>query len=246
MTTRLNPQTSSALKHYVYLYIDPFSGLPFYIGKGYGARMLVHASGHGNPATSARIKAIRDRGREPSIDILAHGFEDHETACKVEAAAIDLFERGALTNLVRGRGTVAFGRRTLQELDALYGARPVEIIHPSILIRINQRYDPKMSDLALYEYTRGVWKASGPRRDAARYAFAVFQGVVREVYEIGSWHPAGSTRYQTRDRDDVDAPGRFEFKGKVAGEMIRQRYKWRLVRAYLTEKSQNPICYAGC
>lgn len=243
MSRNLNPQTASALKHYVYIYIDPFTGQPFYIGKGFGSRVLIHASGHGNPETSARIDAIRAKGKEPAIDILAHGFEDNETACKVEAAAIDLFARGALTNLVRGRGTVAFGRRPLQELDALYGARPVEIVHPSILIRINQRYRPDMSDLELYESTRGVWKTSGPRRDGAHLAFAVFQGVVREVYEIASWHPAGSTRYTTRD--GVDAPGRFEFKGRVAGEEIRRRYKWRLVRSYLAEKSQNPICFAG-
>lgn len=244
MGARLNPQTASALKHYVYVYIDPFTGQPFYIGKGLGSRVLAHASGHGNPDTSARIAAIRAKGKEPSIDILAHGFDDHETACKVEAAAIDLFARGVLTNAVRGRGTVEFGRRPLQELDALYGAKPVEIVHPSILIRINRRYRPDMSDLELYESTRGVWKASGSRRDAARLAFAVFQGVVREVYEIASWHPAGTTPYKTRD--DVGAPGRFEFKGKVAEEALRRRYKWRLVRLYLTEKSQNPICYAGC
>lgn len=244
MPLRLNPQTTAALRHYVYIYIDPFTGAPFYIGKGHGPRMLAHVSGHGNKATSARIDEIRRKGKEPRIDILAHGFDDHDTACKVEAAAIDLLARDTLTNLVRGRGTVEFGRRSLQELDALYGARPVDIVHPTMLIRINKRYRPEMSDLELYESTRGVWKASGPRRDAARLAFAVFQGVVREVYEIASWHAAGTTAYRTRD--DVDAPGRFEFKGQVADEKIRRQYKWRLVKKYLTEKAQNPICYAGC
>lgn len=239
---RLTPETAAALKHYVYVYVDPRTDTPFYIGKGYGTRALAHISGHGNARTAERIEEIRGSRQEPRIDILVHGIEDHETACKVEAAAIDLVVMGSLTNAVRGQGTVKFGRRRLQELDALYGAKPVEIVHPTILIRINRRYRPGMTDQELYESTRGIWKL-GPRRETAKLAFAVFQGVVREVYEIRSWHQAGTTAYETRE--DVDDDERVEFVGKVAGEEIRKRYLWRDVRMYLKEKSQNPVCYAG-
>jgi len=241
---RLAPETAAALKHYVYVYVDPRTDAPFYIGKGHGTRVLAHVSGHGNARTTARIEEIRSGRQEPRIDILVHGIEDHETACKVEAAAIDLLAAGSLTNTIRGRGTVEFGRRRLQELDALYGARPVEIVHPSILIRINQRYRPGMSEQELYESTRGVWRL-GPRRETARLALAVFQGVVREVYEIGSWHHAGTTAYETRGREEVDDDRRVEFVGEVASPEIRKRYLWRDVRKYLKEKSQNPVCYAG-
>jgi hypothetical protein len=54
-----------------------------------------------------------------------------------------------------------------------------------------------MSDVALYEATRGVWKI-GPRRAKARYALAVYQGVVQEVYEILNWDPAWTSPYSNR------------------------------------------------
>lgn len=241
---RLSPKTVGELKHYVYVYADPVTSEPFYIGKGFGTRALAHVSGQGNPATSARIEEIRRGGNEPRIDILVHGIEDDYTALKVEAAAIDLFKPGVLTNAVRGRDTVRFGRRSLRELDLLYGAKPVDIVHPSILIRINQKFKFDMPEQALYEATRGIWKLNGPRRARTRLAFAVYQGIVREVYEISQWHPAGTTDYETRD--DVDDPDRFEFTGGVAPPEIRRRYLWGDVRAYLKEKSQNPVCYAGC
>jgi hypothetical protein len=44
------------------------------------------------------------------------------------------------------------------------------------------------------------------RARKAKYALAVFDGVVREVYAIESWQPAGSARYSTRS--GLAVPGR--------------------------------------
>ena len=77
-----------------------------------------------------------------------------------------------------------------------------------------------MSERELYEATRGIWKVGG-RRTAARYAFAIFDAVVREVYEINAWNPAGSTRYQTRSNEEVTKPGRWEFVGSRAPQKVR-------------------------
>jgi hypothetical protein len=44
---------------------------------------------------------------------------------------------------------------------------PVEIEEPAILFKIPQLFQHGMSDLALYEATRGYWKV-GPRREGAR------------------------------------------------------------------------------
>ena len=49
-----------------------------------------------------------------------------------------------------------------------------------------------MNETELYDATRGIWKV-GEERVKAKYAFAVFEGVIREVYEISQWLHAGST-----------------------------------------------------
>jgi len=101
-----------------------------------------------------------------------------------------------------------------------------------------------MSDLALYEATKGVWRI-GPRRDRARYALAVVQGTVVEVYRIHHWQPALATPYSTRLLDPQLASGRWEFVGAVADGEVRDRYVGRSVASYFTRGSQNPITYVN-
>lgn len=96
----------------------------------------------------------------------------------------------------------------------------------------------------LYEATRGVWKL-GRRREGGKYAFAVFEGVVREVYAIDGWHPAGTLEYETRD-EDLAVEGRREFEGGLAIGTVRARYVGRSVAAYLPKGSQNPVKYVNC
>ena len=92
--------------------------------------------------------------------------------------------------------------------------REVTVAEPAILIRIAQLYEPGMSPDQLYEATRGVWKI-GERRESVRYALAISQGIVREVYEIHCWHPAASTNYTTRPIRSVNVKGRWEFTGAL-------------------------------
>jgi hypothetical protein len=51
-----------------------------------------------------------------------------------------------------------------------------------------------MTTLELYEATRGIWVVNPPRNKAT-YAMGVYQGIVREVYQIEQWHPAGTLVY---------------------------------------------------
>ena len=126
-----------------------------------------------------------------------------------------------------------------------YGdARPVTIRHPVILIRVDQLYQHGMSALALYEITRGIWLLSPDRAAGAKFAFAVFEGVVREVYEIRKWHPAGSTKYKTRS--GLRIKGRWEFTGKVATDAIRRHYVDHAVTSYFPRGSRAPFRYVGC
>ncbi|HJQ31877.1 MAG TPA: DUF433 domain-containing protein [Pyrinomonadaceae bacterium] len=123
-------------------------------------------------------------------------------------------------------------------------AQPVHITHPVILIRINRQFRPGMSAEELYDSTRGVWRVS-QRRERAKYAFAVFRGVVCEVYEIDAWHPAGSTVYKTGRQEDMNVPGRWEFTGRRAGEFIRSQYVGKSVKAYLPWGLANPVVYVN-
>lgn len=118
------------------------------------------------------------------------------------------------------------------------------IVDPVVLIRVPQAFRPGMSDLALYEATRGVWKI-GPRRDKVRYALAVYEGVVQEAYEISYWQPAWTTPYRTRKFDNTEMPGRWEFVGSVAPEAVQVRYVGKSVRSHFSRGAQNPIMYVN-
>ena len=244
MALAIPPEVAEHLGYYVYLYVDPRDDKPFYVGKGRGRRVLAHLSTRGESRKARVLEELREAGLEPQLDILARELADEETALRIEAAVIDLLGLDNLTNLVRGSQSIKLGRVPLQELITQYMARPVwDIEEPVLLIRINQRYRPRMSPEALNEATRGIWKL-GPRREGAKYAFAVFEGVVREVYEIGEWHPAGTLEYKTRTVGSKE--GRWEFDGCVAPEAIRARYLGSSVNTYLAKHSQYPIKYVNC
>lgn len=105
----------------------------------------------------------------------------------------------------------------------------MRIDEPGILFRINEMYREGMSAQALYEATRGEWKV-GPRRAQASYAFAVYEGIVREAYRIERWFPAGTTQYRTHTFNGD--PDQWEFEGVLAEEGIRARYVGQSVSAY--------------
>jgi hypothetical protein len=192
-----------------------------------------------------RISELNMLGLPPRIDILAHGITNEEEALRVEGAVIDALWPGRkLTNWVRGFRCLEFGRAPLSELEILYAARKVSISEPALLIRINRLYRPGMTAEALYEATRGVWKI-GKRRQHAKYALAVFEGVARQAYAIDTWHPAGTTTYNTRPPDTVAAPGRWEFLGTHAPELA-DKYCGGSVEKYFPRYSQNPIVYVNC
>lgn len=241
----IRPEVAQRLGHYVYLYVDPRNNKPFYVGKGQGGRALSHLSEEAESRKCALIAELRAEGKEPRIDILAHALRDEETAFRIEAAVIDLFGLDALTNEVRGWRSLQLGRIPLPVLTTYYAAKPVTVEVPALLIRINRLYRHNMSEQELYEATRGVWKL-GPRCTKARYAFAVFEGVVREVYEIESWHPAATTPYVTRDASQLKTHGRQEFVGRVAGAAIRDAYVGRSVADYFKHGLRSPVVYVNC
>jgi len=220
----------------VYVYTDPRNGKPFYIGKGVGNRVFVHLDDPADTEKTATIRAIRESGAEPKIDILRYGLTETE-ASLVEASAIDLIGLSRLSNRVAGHHDRSFGRIGSIELIQMLRAKPAVVRHKALLITINRLYRSNMSNQELYEATRGIWKL-GSRRENAEYGMAVYQGIVREVYRIEKWHPAGTLPYKTRDAEGFKESGRWEFEGAIATE-IRDAYIGNSVGL----GGQNPIRY---
>jgi hypothetical protein len=240
---RIPPAVARKLGYYVYLYVNPTDGSVFYVGKGKAGRALAHLKPNDRKDITNTIREIRAAGKEPRIEILAHGLRDPEVAHRIEAAAIDLLGLDDLANSVRGHG-VKFGRMPLEEVVAHYVRRKAEIREPSILIRINRLYRYGMTEAELYDATRSAWRV-GPKRVQAELALSVFEGVVREVNKITQWLPAGSTFNVRWQRGRRAPPDRWEFVGIVAEDGIRHRYLNRYVGHLFTQGAQNPISYVN-
>ena len=243
------PGVEENLGYYVYLLVDPRDGKPFYVGKGTGERCFSHVSeahktsrdSKGDYEKLATIRAIEDGGHRVSIEILRHGLTEDE-AFQIEAAAMDLLGFSDLTNRVVGKGTHWLGRMGVDDVNAQYGAEPVEFdpLHKVILIRVPRRFRKSMGEDALYEATR-VWWRMGSRRLKADYAMAVHGGVVRAVYKIEGW-------VKPTEKDiavDPNRVGRYGFVGHVDSQM-EERYLFADVTSYLALGAQNPIRYVNC
>lgn len=229
------------LAYYVYAYVDPQSDEVFYVGKGVGSRAFYHLDDPGETEKTRRIVAIRASGREPRIDILVYGLSEKE-ALRVEAVCIDLVGVNRLTNLVTGHGSEWGGRQSVAEIMDQFCARPVAVNDPAIAINLNRTFQYGMEPEDLYDATRGWWKVSESRVQKARYALAIFRNVVKEVYEISKWLPAGSTQFTRRVFQPEVYTGRFEFTGALAPPEVREKYVGR--RVVMT--GQSPIQYLNC
>jgi hypothetical protein len=240
--TKLPSSVIEKLGYYVYLYINPLDDSIFYVGKGKGNRVFDHLKADGENEKANAIREIRANGKEPKIEILVHGLPDEEAAYRIEAAVIDVIRVSNLTNSVRGWRSGYYGRMDVEQLVSLYEREKVKIEEPAILIRANQLYKYGMSEIELYDVTRGIWRV-GKDREKAKYAFAVYEGIVREVYKIEQWFPAGTT-FSTRNPRGIDDPERWEFIGKLAEAKIREKYLLKSVDDYF--KSRFPITYVNC
>ncbi len=231
------------IKSYVYLYIDPRNRKIFYIGKGNGNRVFSHMKDVSESEKVKRIKAIQKAGKEPIIEILRYGLKEDESAL-LEAVAIDLFGKKNLTNQVLGHESSIFGRTSVKEIIARYQARPVKVkpSHKIIAITINKLYRYDMNDGELYDATRGFWRVGG-KRQKAKFAFAVYRGVIKEVYEILKWQPDTQVRMKYRTMHKKGRLNRWGFTGKKANNKIRTLYVGKNIRNYIKPGSQNPIRY---
>jgi hypothetical protein len=72
-----------------------------------------------------------------------------------------------------------------------------------------------------------------------RLADLIFNGVIREVYEIEKWLPAATEKYETRSLLAKSIPSRWEFVGRLADDELRNRYRYK--RFEFPQGLQSPI-----
>ena len=237
-----SPSMISIIGHYIYLYIHPDTNQIFYVGQGRGNRAFSHLSDSAESEKTKIIQELKDEGKKPKIDILIHGLPDNLTATRVEAAVIDLIGMNSLSNKARGWGAGIYGRMPYEDLIAMYTHERADITEPSILFRINQFYRYGIQPMELYDATRGRW-VIGPDREKAKLAFTVYEGIIKEVYVIQGWYPAGST-FSTRT-DKPKSEGRWEFVGNIAASSVRDRYINKSVTHYFEKGGSNPVKYVN-
>ena len=245
MITSFSQKTIEELGYYVYVYSDPDTHKPFYVGKGKGNRVFDHLSYDNDSQKVEYIQNLLKAGKEPIIEILVHGV-DEETAFKVEAAAIDLIGIENLTNQQRGHHSSTYGKIEASLLESRYNCEELTLesfAEDVILIRINKLYRNDMNAHELYEATRAYWRVNLEQAKRAKYALAVYYGMVLEVYEIAEWFPAFSTMMHQRIDNVEGLKSRYEFVGRIAPEDVRKKYKDKSVSNIFSKGEQNPIRY---
>jgi hypothetical protein len=224
--------------YYVYYLVDPRTTNTFYVGKGTGNRVFHHVNASLETSIESDkislINEIRNAGFHVQHYMIRHGLTE-EQAFEVEAALIDYLGLENLTNEILGYSSYR-GKMTTEEIISMYDAFEVEFTEPSILININKLYKRDISPDELYQATRCWWRLSRTRCNQAKFAFSIYKGIVREVYEISGWVR----------KEMEDGKTRWGFEGKVADETFRSQYIDGSIIKYIKIGAQNPIKYVNC
>ena len=232
----------------MYCLVDPRDGTIFYIGRGKNNRIYAHEHSYldGIPVDEEdevkgkikRISEIYKGNRQVERYIIRHGLTE-DVAKEVEATLIDFINEFGhschLANQIAGFGSDR-GLASDEDIKEALGAEEAVIGHSAILININQKYKSSMSEDDLYKTVKCCWIIGEKRRKKADYVFAVYRGIIREVYRITDWYE--------RNSPDDKGNRRVGFDGTFASEEIRERYKKKSVRNYWKKGAQNPIKYA--
>ncbi len=242
------------LKSYVYLYVDPRNGNPFYVGKGKGNRIFSHLKDKTETEKTKVLNELQKLKLSPICEVLKYGLSEHE-AFLIESAVIDLLKLTKLTNKVHGHHADLKGRTRVEDLIKILNSAEAELKEPAILIVINQAYRFGMSPQELYDATRSAWRINLQRGEKAKYAMAVYRGIIQEVYTISKWVEGGSTMRFTDEDNSLEIKDsnetiktRWEFVGNIAETKIRKKYKGKSVSHYsmFIKGARNPIKYWKC
>ncbi|WP_025209085.1 LEM-3-like GIY-YIG domain-containing protein [Hippea sp. KM1] len=238
---KFSERTIEKIGYYVYVLVDPRSDKIFYIGKGKGNRIFAHVNGALENETEsdkiALIKEIINEGMEVQHYIVRHGIETEEIAFEIEATLIDLLtcekfkHLSQITNIIAGHKSWERGIKTVDELEALYSAEPLnEIKHNLLLININKTYKKEKS---IYEATRKSWRLSKKKVQLIDYVLAEYKGIVRAVFKPEKWLETEDGKrlyfkgYEVKDKKVLDLYLNKEYTGKKKGQQNPITYLWK-------------------
>ena len=133
------------------------------------------------------------------------------------------------------------------------GSIPVVTVEESVVaINLAEQYLGVRNAEELYNCTRGFWRLKTESAEKADYAFAVYKGIVKEVYEIDCWVPAkiqtGNISLKQPNLRSIEAGaalnfGKYQFVGAVAPANLRNKY---IERHIPIVHGQNRILYFNC
>ena len=177
--------------YYVYGLIDPRNNKFFYIGKGTGNRIFEHERESLGSPDSEKLKLktiaeIKSAGLEVE-KIIIHSKLTESEAFAAEAALINAFnyvDDIGLTNIVAGHHSME--ALSVENYEKEYGAvelQQSDIKHKILVIKINRLFHRSMTEDALYDSVRGIWKASLNRVRTVQYVFGVYHSLIVAVYK---------------------------------------------------------------
>ena len=238
------PEVIEQLQYYVYRLIDPRNGQTFYVGKGKGNRVFAHVNDalksyvgesyedKEEDDISSKIQQIRDIknvGLEVIHVIQRYGLTEKESF-EVEAALIDAY--GELTNIQNGHAS----DRGVNNAEVLQRELSYEeYTEPDlkyIIIKINNRVLEERNN-NIYETVRSAWKVNANKVKNYKYALAVLNGVVKNVFEIDGWQ--GDHRARN---------GRYECYGTEASNDVKELFiNKRIPKKYRKKGMASPVLY---
>lgn len=164
------------LGFYVYQLVDPRDGLPFYVGKGQGARAWQHerdvrAGRKGaNPRKVSKIENILRVGRTVEVRIVAE-YDLESDALDHEYRLVDSLP--TLTNAVAGGGGPIRSEMTAAQLER----------HAALVERRRKHREAKLAELRAKEREEAV------KRDVERKRAEFLQGAEtpEDIAAINKW-----------------------------------------------------------
>lgn len=128
----------------------------------------------------------------------------------------------------------------------------VDVDDSVVVINIHQQFPYVRNAQELYNCTRSMWRMNPKRAGRAKYFFAVFEGEIKEVYEVDDCIPVTAetkeywrTRLLSQGNPDAAEKneGRAEFIGRIASNDARAKYVGKRLTMNL---AQNPVRYFNC
>jgi len=212
-------------RYYVYVYSDPETHKPFYVGKGTRDRVWSHLNfKRAITAKQKKIKSILDKGLRPIVELVQWDLTQDE-AFKVEAAFIQYFGVENLCNEQDGNGTPKIHADFLEYLERSGKLRTKKRGRRVLFLNVSDFYYPGISRFQLYDAARGNLHVRECDRDLiendCRLVLAVHQGIVIDVYVNPYCTPA---ECDMREHGREEEEGSFNITAGEPTATMRNKY----------------------